>query len=108
MADKTTVRLLFVISAAFDINIAHIDIKEACRHETSDHSGIEQAYIHQRPRFDGTFTHEPETGRLNKSIYGTPGAGHSYLKATFQLLKKHRFNQSEAYMCPFAEKEWTT
>ena len=45
MADKTTVRLLFAIAAAFQMHIANVHIKAAYLHEQFDHSGSEKLYF---------------------------------------------------------------
>ena len=105
MTDKTKVRLLFDSASASRMLIADIEIKAAYLHEQFDHSGCETLYVRQHPRFDRTYTHPHKGDRLDKNICCTPGAGHKYLNAVFRLLKKHRFQQSEADMCLFHRRE---
>ena len=101
MADKTTVRILFALAATFNIHIENIDIKAAYLHEKVVQSGSSAVYVRQHWRFDGTFKHPYQVGKLNKNIYGTPGAGHTYLRAVVKLLHKQTFVQAEADMCIF-------
>ena len=101
MADRTTVRLLFAIAASQKLHIEHIDIEAAYLHEPFAHNGRETVYVSQPPRFDGSFKHPHKAGKLDKNLYGTPSAGHTYLNGIFRLLRHHEFTQSEADPCLF-------
>ena len=90
MADKTTVRLLFALAATFNMHNEHIDIKATYLHEKADHSGSHAVNVRQHPRFDGSFKHPHAVGKLNKDIYGTPGAGQTYLSTVVKLLHEHK------------------
>lgn len=84
MVDKPKNGLLISIAAAFSRHIAHIDKNAAYWHKTFGNSGSEH------PRFDRTFKHSQKAGRLDKNIYGTPGAGHILRRCT-QAPQKYRF-----------------
>ena len=68
MADETTVRTLFGIAATHRMHIKHINIKSAYLHEKFAHNGSETVYVKQPPRFNGTYKHQCQRGKLNMKI----------------------------------------
>ena len=81
------------------MHIEHIDIKSAYLHDKFAHNGGETVYVRQHARFNGTYKHDCQGGKLDMNIYGTPSARHTYLSAVFALLRKDNFKQSEADLC---------
>ena len=99
MADKATVRKLFVIKATYRMHIEHIGIKSAYLHENFAHIGSETVYVNQPARYNGTYKNNCQGSKLNMKIYSTSSAGHTYLTAVFTQLRNNNFQQSEADLC---------
>ena len=85
MAERTTIRLLFDLTAAYNLHIEAFDIKSAYIHELYDPSHT--VYVKQPPRFNGELKHKDKTGILIRNLYGTPPAAHIYSTALFRFLK---------------------
>ena len=103
MADKTTIRLLLAVKAAYGLTAAHFDIKSAFTHETYKYDA--DVYVKQHPRFDGSYKHGGKGGKLIINLYGSPSGGYYYLQGAQVLLQQHKYTQSQQDPCFFYKIE---
>ena len=99
LTDKQTIRTVFAIIAQIGLQAEHFDITSAFKHEKYAHE--QPIFVKKLARFDGTMKHNHATGQLIFNVYGTPPAGHLYLKGCIKFLKRIGFKQSPDDPCLF-------
>lgn len=98
MAKLSTLRILFAIAAALDLNLSSIDIRQAYLQAKLS----EELYMQVPPGMPDT-DHEGNrlVARLKRSLYGLKQAGREWHTLFTTTLKEWGFRQSAIDVCLF-------
>ncbi len=73
-AHHDSVRIIFVLAAAYNLDLRHFDFDSAFLHEKFEHQT--PVFVKQPSRFDGSLKHPHKYGKLERNLYGTKQAGY--------------------------------
>lgn len=103
MATKSTVRLIFGLTAKLGLTMEHFDIKGAFLHEAFGYGGI--VYVKEPKRADGTYRHGNTVGVLRGNMYGGRSAGNYFLKGLTSWLNKFEYTTTDVDPCIYYKRD---
>ena len=90
-ASKESVGLLMSLAVVYNLDLKHIDLKNAFLHEK--YQGNVPLFVQPTLPFDDTTKDSDTVYRLVKNIYGTPQATRVYTKRAYKLLQAAGYTQ---------------
>ena len=106
VASKDAIRFGLSLAAAQNLHAEHIDIESAFLSDILEDT--KPIYVHQLPRFDGSYKYPNCVGILRRNIYGTTNACRIFTSGVANNLELMGFQRSTADACTFTLKDKDT
>lgn len=102
MATKSTILMLFALTAPLRLNMEHLDIKGTLLQEAFGYG--DTVYIKDPKRTNGNYKHGGTVGVLRGNMYGGRSAGNYFLKGLIVLLHKHGYSPTYVDPCLYFKR----